>query len=159
IRALGTIGHDARSAIPNLRAVFFEVHAKLQAEAAEALGKIGRDAIPVFTEALKSSDPTTRRLAVQGLGKVGAPAVPDPVDALGDKQVDVRRLAVQVLQPMRITDKMVVLGFAFALKDADDEVRTGAVYGLQQLGAAARQAAPALKNALVDMNPNVRQQA
>jgi HEAT repeat protein len=158
-RALGDIGSDAKDAIPHLRTLLVEEDKSAQQGAAEALGKIGKESIPTLTEALKSTSAVVRRLAVDALGKVGAVAVPELVDALGAGHVDVRRQAAVVLGPMRVGDKMVVLGFAFALKDEDEQVRQHSAHGLQILGPLAKLGAPALREALVDSNFNVRQTA
>ena len=96
---------------------------------------------------------------MQALAKIGGEAVPHIVDALGSKHVDVRRSAAQVLGPMRVGDKMVVLGLAFGLKDTDETVRVHCLNALSNLGPVAKLAAPHLQIALADMNFNVRQQA
>lgn len=157
-RALGEIGSDAKKAIGQLRALLYDDE-QTRGDAAEALGKIGKDSIPTLVKALQADRAAIRQLAVAALGKVGPPAVPDLVDALGAKQVDVRRQAAAVLGPMRVGDKMVVLGLAYALKDDDEIVRQNSVQGLAILGPLAKLAAPALNQALVDMNYSVRQTA
>ena len=70
-----------------------------------------------------------------------------------------RRQAAQVLGPLRVGDKMVVLGLAGALKDADLQVRQNALNALQMLGPAGKLAATALKQSLVDADPQIRQTA
>lgn len=126
----------------------------------DALSKIGKAAIPALEEALKEGNERTRNAVLQAYAKIGADAVPNLVDALGDKRVDVRRSAAMALGPMRVGDKMVVVGLAYALKkDEDDLVRQHVLSALQQLGAAAKEAAPALQEALADININVRQGA
>jgi HEAT repeat protein len=162
IRALGAIGTDARDAVPPLRAALLAndypeyKDAGVTAAAAEALSKIGKAALAALADGVKSQHADVRRLSVAALGKAGADAVPHLVDALGDANVDVRRQAAQVLGPMRINDKMVVLGFAFALKDSDEQVRYTAAVGLNFLGAGAKLATVHLLDALQDGNANVR---
>jgi HEAT repeat protein len=124
--------------------------AKGSPEAAEALAKIGKASIPALTDALKSDKADIRARAVQTLGKIGADAVPVLVDALGDKNVDVRRSAALALAPLRISDKMVVLGLAHAVHDPDQSVRQQSLQALQLLGAGAKLAAPKLVAALKD---------
>jgi HEAT repeat protein len=126
---------------------------------ADALAKIGKSAIPALQDVVKDGKDTIRPAAIAALAKIGGDAVPMLVDFLGDKRVDVRRAACGSLVPLRIADKMVVQGFAFALKDEDEQVRNLALQGIQTLGAAAKAAVPALHVALTDMNINVRQQA
>jgi HEAT repeat protein len=158
--ALGEIGSDAKAAVPALKKLLLGKDNAAAQQAAEALGKIGKASIDPLVEALKDDRDHVRTLAMSGLAKVGAEAVPYIVDALGDKRVDVRRQAAQALGPMRVSDKMVVLGLAYALKDdTDEQVRNNAMNALQWLGAGAKLAAPILNNVLADANPNLRQQA
>lgn len=158
--ALGEIGSDAKDAVPALKeALLSAPKGDTPNLYADALGKIGKAAIPALNEALKSENAEVRGVAIHALAKVGSEAVPHLVDALGSKKIDVRRLVPQVLGPMRIGDKMVVLGLAFALKDEDEQVRLGCLNALQWLGPTGKLAAPHLQNALSDINFNIRQQA
>ena len=154
-RALGEMGSDAKDAIGALKDLLYAQGA-WQSEAAEALAKIGKASIPTLVEATKDQQASTRLAAIEALAKVGAEAVPDLVDALGNKHADVRRAAAAHLEPMRVNDKMVVLGLAYALKDEDEEVRRHCAQGLQNLGLMAKLAAPKLKEALIDINFHVR---
>jgi HEAT repeat protein len=154
-RALGEMGSDAKDAVPALKAMLYE-EGDWQTEAAEALAKVGKAAIPVLVEATKDAKASTRAAGIAGLGKAGAEAVPDLVDALGNKHADVRRGAAKLLEPMRVNDKMVVLGFAYALKDEDEMVRYHCAHGLMNLGALAKPAAAKLYEALTDLNFHVR---
>src|SRR5207245_71428 len=83
----------------------------------------GKASIPALADALKHDSLDIRTRAVRSLGKIGADAVPDLVDALADKNVDVRQNAAAALAPLRINDKMVVLGLAHAVHDKDQKVR------------------------------------
>ncbi|HMF17130.1 MAG TPA: HEAT repeat domain-containing protein, partial [Gemmataceae bacterium] len=158
-QALGEIGADAKAAIPGLKKLMLAEDAAEKGTlnlAADALGKIGKDAIGALNDALKDNRENVRVVSLAALGRVGAPAVPALVDALGDKRVDVRRMAAQVLMPMRISDKMVVLGLTFALKDQDDQVRNSSYNALQWLGVGAKPAAPHLQKFLSDPNFQTR---
>lgn len=158
--ALGQIGADAKEAVPALKKLLLShEHKEGVDQIAEALAGIGKASIPALNEALKDDRSEVRVHAINALGKIAGEAVPFLVDALSDKHVDVRRQAAQVLAPMRVGDKMVVLGLAYALKDEDETVRMHVLNGLAQLGPAAKLAAPHLTIALADLNFNVRQQA
>ncbi len=165
IRALGGMGPDAKEAVPQLgRALlvndFKEFNKSgVSAAAAEALAKIGKAGLRALNAGVKSQHADVRRLAVEALGKAGADAVPLLVDALGDANVDVRRRAAEVLGPMRVSDKMVVLGLAYALKDSDSLVRFHAVRGLLALGAGAKPATPQLLDGLKSSDPGVQSYA
>ena len=148
-RALGTIGSDARDAIPALKALFLASD-KVGNSAGEALAKIGKPAVPALSEALKHDNAAVRAQAVRLLGKIGADAVPTLVDALADKNVDVRLGAAGALTPLRISDKMVVLALAHAVHDPDQRVRQQCLQALRLLGVGAKLAAPKLIAALKD---------
>jgi HEAT repeat protein len=148
IRALGSLGSEAKSAIPQLNALFQKGEGKLAFEASDALGKIGKPAVPALADALKSDRPEVRSRAIQVLGKVGADAVPVLVDALADKQADVRVNAASALTPLRMSDKMVVLALAHAVHDTDARVRQQSLRALQMLGSGAKLASPKLVEAL-----------
>ena len=143
IRTLGGMGPDAKEAVPLLRETLLAndypqyKEAGASAAAAAALAKIGKESLTALSAGVKSSHADVRRLAVAALAKVGGDAVPLLVDGLGDTHVDVRRQSAQLLGPMRINDKMVVLGLAYALKDQDEVVRQAAAGGLSILGAGA----------------------
>jgi HEAT repeat protein len=158
-KALGEIGSEAKDAIPVLQSWLRGTDKASVHVAGETLAKIGKASIPVLIEATKDQNAGTRITAVDALHKVGADAATDLVDALGSKYADVRRQAAMHLAEMRINDKMVVLGLAYALKDEDETVRFHSAHGLQMLGNMAKLAAPKLKEALIDINFNVRQMA
>jgi HEAT repeat protein len=149
LHALGVIGADAKDAVEPVKALFlgkispnedFRLNAAVAA--AQTLAKIGKASLPALSEGLKSDDSGLRKTAVDAIGQLGTDGVPTLIDATGDKNTDVRRLAVQRLASMRVSDKSVAIAFGYALKDADDQVRSSALQGLQLLGAAA---APALR--------------
>src|SRR5262249_15393123 len=91
----------------------------------------------------------TQLAAVAGLGKMGATGAPDLVDALGHPSVEVRRLSAQLLGPLRVSDRLVVVGLAHAAKDKDLQVATLALASLQRPGPLGKEAGPKLL-ALID---------
>jgi len=155
--AVAQIGSDAKDAVPALQEVFLKKGQGNYTFYAESLAKIGKAALPVFEAALKDERPEVRNTAIQFVGKIGSEAVPLMVDALGSKDVVIRRLAAQALNPMRVGDKMVVLGLAYGLKDEDHQVRMSCLHALQALGPVAKLAAPHLQTALADTNHEIRQ--
>ncbi len=157
--SLGEIGSEAKDAVPVLKDLLL---AKEEANAhhyANVLAKIGKPAVPALDAGLRDSRPNIRQVASQAMSQVGADAVPALVDALGDKNVDVRRMAAQTLWPMRIGDKSVVIALAYGLADEDDIFRQACMNGLATLGPQAKLAGSKLKEALTDMNPQIRNQA
>jgi HEAT repeat protein len=155
--ALGAIGSDARDAVAPLRKALLADEGA--PEMADALGKIGKTSIPALLAAVDSGKQPIVNASIQALGHIGAEAAPNLVDLMGHKSAEVRRLATQTLVPLRISDKMVVLAFAYALKDSDTQVRHLSIQGLQMLGPLGKLAAPKAEELLTDPDPSIRQQA
>jgi HEAT repeat protein len=157
--SLGEIGSEAKDAVPFLKALFLAKDVTYAHHYAQVLAKIGKTSVPALEAGFKDSRPQVRQAAAQGLTTLGGDGVGILVDGLSDKNVEVRRLAAQTLWPMRIGDKSVVIALAFALTDADDLVRQFCMNALSNLGAQGKLAAPKVKDALTDMNPNIRMTA
>ena len=132
--ALAHIGPATKAAIPELTKRFLAKDDKDGTAYGILLAKIGKAAIPPLKQALQHERPAIRIQAVQGLGQIGGDAIPILVDALGAKDVDVRRQAAQMLMPLRVGDKMVVLGLAYGLKDEDEQVRLNCLRAASDAG-------------------------
>ncbi len=156
VHALGKLGPAAKDALPVLIKVLVKQAQNNPYPVMETIGKIGKDAIPGLMEAVKSDDASVQSVCVQTLQKISPEAAPYLVDLLGDTRVEVRRQAAQALGPMMVSDKSVVIGLVYALKDKDDQVRLHALSSVQQLGSGAKLAAAQLNELLSDINPNIR---
>jgi hypothetical protein len=110
------------------------VRANFQAE-------ISRDAS--FTE------PSEQELAAQALGRIGKPAVPMLMNALQHRDPHVRLQAAQVLAKIGPEAQAAVPLLVAALDDHDPHVRRAAARALGQIGPAAQEAVPALMRSLV----------
>lgn len=157
--SLGEIGADAKEAIPLLKDLYLAEKSEAAQHYSMMLAKMGKTAVPAIEAGFKDSRNDVRQFAAQAIQTMGADAVGILVDGLGDKNVEVRRLSAQTLWPMRIGDKSVVIALAFALSDNDDQVRQHAMNALATLGPQAKLGGAKIKDALIDMNPQVRQQA
>jgi HEAT repeat protein len=157
--SLGEIGGDAKDAVPLLKERFLAKNSENIHHYANVLAKIGKAGVPALEAGLKDGRPELRQAAAQALQQVGAEAVGVLIDGLGEKNVEVRRLCANTLANMRIGDKSVVIALAFALSDADEHVRQASMNGLAILGPQAKLGAAKIKEALIDMNPQVRVQA
>jgi HEAT repeat protein len=157
--SLGDIGSDAKEAAPLLKDLYLAKNSEGPEHYANVLAKLGKAGLPALEAGFKDSRENIRRSAAQALTHLAGEAVGVLVDGLGDKNVEVRRLAAQTLWPMRIGDKSVVIALAYGLDDSDDIFRQNCMNALVTLGAQAKLAGAKVKNALTDMNPNVRQQA
>lgn len=125
---------------------------------AKALGAIGAPAVPALRKAIKDSAFLVRMGACEALGCVGpkaVEAVPDLIDALRDDYTNVQRQAGRALE--KIGQPAVP-----ALVDAvrfSPKMRPRAVMILGQIGPAAKEAVPALTDALKDEDQQVRLEA
>ena len=99
-RSLGTIGPEARGAVPALIGALRDPEAGVRWEAAAALGRIGKDSVPALIEALWDRDVRVRHAATYALGAVGpgaSAAIPALIHRLKDRDAGVRASAASSL--------------------------------------------------------------
>lgn len=105
---------------------------KARLDAANALARMGNDALSSVTLLMEHDDYTLRRIAAYVLGKIGNPeSVEKLVDALGDDNSDVRKSAAQALN--RIGKPSIPL-LIRALGNISKDVRASAVWSLSKMG-------------------------
>jgi HEAT repeat protein len=160
--ALGDLGAAARAAVPDLARALKDADAAVRWAAAEALGRMGpaaEAAVPALIEAL--NDKAVSAAATDALGWVGPAARPAAmllrIGLRLDGDTEAQRVAAWAL--LRIggdeaKDAIPVL--IHELKSDDWHNRRDAATFLWGLGTAAREAAPALTEALHDAHPHVR---
>ena len=88
--ALGSIGQDAKDAVPDLIIALKDSDKHIRSSAANALGGIGKDAVPALITALKDSDKNVRSSAADALGSIGEDAkdaVPTLIDLIIDNDI------------------------------------------------------------------------
>lgn len=127
--------------------------------AAEAIGWVkgtAPETLEELIEALADPDLAVREAATKTLGGSGAEAAPPLVKALRAEKAEVRSGAVAALA--RIGAEAVP-ALVLALQDKEKLARLGAARALGGIGRKAKQAAPALREALRDDGPEVRQAA
>src|SRR5260221_387214 len=131
----------------------------LKDDIAEALGKLGEDAIPDLIEAMSDGDAYVRAGAAKALGTLGATtAVPFLIDALRDKDFLVGMDAAEALG--KIGDTRAVPALIEAVYNEDDEYGILRFYDVIALGELKDSAAiPILLKALHDKSRNVRSRA
>ena len=106
---------------------------KARLDAANALARMGDEALSSVTLLMSHDDYTLRRIAAYILGKIGnADSVEILVDALGDDNSDVRKSAAQALN--RIGKPSIPL-LIRALGNISKDVRASAVWSLSKMGA------------------------
>jgi HEAT repeat protein len=105
---------------------------KARLDAANALSRMGDEALKPVTELMNHPDYTFRRIAAYILGKLKNPeSVETLVDALGDDNSDVRKSAAQALN--RIGKPSIPL-LIRALGNISKDVRASAVWSLSKMG-------------------------
>jgi HEAT repeat protein len=157
--AVTIIGPDARAAVPALGRALLHKEPENLWYFADALGTIGKDALPALTNALANPDYEIRSAAIYGLGKVGPaaqPAVPLLVQTLKDEKADVRDRAVQALLAI---GPPAVPALVQAVEQDRGPVRQGAARALMSPLVSWRAVEPALLAMLQDEDPASRQQA
>jgi HEAT repeat protein len=92
---------------------------------------------------------TEQEIAAQALGRIGKPAVPMLMNALQHRDPHVRKQAAQVLAKIGPEANQAVPLLVAVLDDADPAVRRAATRALGQIGPAAQEAVPALMRSLV----------
>jgi HEAT repeat protein len=172
-KALGNIGPDAAAGVPALAAALAVAHCEERAAldkdggnyavwrqlyqtAADALRKIGPDAVSTLTAALKDPDKIVRRGAANALRVVGpgaAKAVSALAAALDDPDIELRCDAAEALGNI---GSDAVPALVAILNDPNDRVRLYGASALENLGPDAVTAVPALAAALNDRHPQVR---
>jgi len=105
---------------------------KARLDAANALARLGNNALEEVTKLLDHQDYTYRRIAAYILGKIGNPdSVEALVDSLGDDNSDVRKSAAQALN--RIGKPAIQL-LIRALGNISKDVRASSVWSLSKMG-------------------------
>jgi HEAT repeat protein len=161
--ALGSIGPDARAAVPALIAVYKSPAIKDRASIASVLAEFGPDAkeaVPALIEALKTKDKILACEAAWALGAIGKEAraaVPALMKSLSDPtDSHLCCLATQALAKMGPDAKAAVPDLARLLKTGNNDIRSNAAATLGALGADAKAAVPALRAALQDSDETLR---
>lgn len=98
--------------------------------------------LPVETPYLRAS--TVAETAADALGRIGEQAIPGLIAALDSPQAEVRLEASHALALMGTKASPAVAALVKRLDDADEDVRRNAARALGQIGPAAASAVPAL---------------
>jgi HEAT repeat protein len=153
-RTLGTMGADARPAVPALLAALPGAPAPVRQAVAGALDQIGPpDAgdAPTLVDALRGTDRTARAYAARVWSTQAAPheALPLLAAALADRDAGLRQAAAVALGKFGPDGKSVALApLIAALGDADDAVSRAAREALAMLGPCTRADLNTLRAAL-----------
>lgn len=156
---LGEIGPAAVEAVPSLVKLLDDEDQHITSKAAEALERIGAVAVPELRKFLADPDIGMRMRAAEALSNMGKGAVdaaPDLIKALCHKNF---LLSKRVAETLGKIGPAVVAALIKVLGDTDEWARSRAAYVLGTIGPDARDAVPALTEALSDQIPDVRREA
>jgi HEAT repeat protein len=160
VAALGEFAAEVRRALPALRAALEEAalgdeDAGVRTEAGRGLLRAGPQPaaeVPALTDALHSAIDVVRfhaAITLGDFGRDGRPAVPDLIRAsLWDGESAVRLAAATALRKIGRNGPLVLSVLTEALGDANELVCWVAAERLGQMGPEAREAVPALRQAL-----------
>jgi HEAT repeat protein len=168
VDSLRVIGPAAKDVVPAIAGALKDIRFNVRWTAINALrdvGAAGKEAVPELILALE--DEMTRYTAIEILGKMGPDAieaVPALIQALGFKFPDERKMGVG--RVCRVDAEEENLFDCASSSDQDSDwtpgdvsVRKTAAEALGNIGPAAKDAVPALTNALHDVDHRVRGQA
>ena len=146
-------------AIPALVAIARRGEGPGVCQAAAALGELGpaaEPAIPVLVELLRQGDEDVSRAAAASLGRLGPGVLAAVKGVLGAPQESARQRAVEVLEQLGPAAVPILIE---ALANSNPLARRSAARALGRLGPAAREAMPALLEAVNDKDQPVRETA
>jgi len=147
-----------KPAIPSLIQLLGDKNSSIRQNAAQTLGRIGKDAVSplletVKIEAVKSKNSFTRPAAIMALGFIGKDAkiaVPTLIKFLQDNDITVRERAIIALGQIKSESKLVVPLLIKALEDKNETIRRSAALALGNIGEDSAPAVPALIYKLED---------
>jgi HEAT repeat protein len=145
-RALARISPGAEATVPTLNKLLSDRDANVRDTAAHALGEVGRPAVPVLINGLKSGNPIFLQAVTNALGRIGAPAVPALIKTLSnpDEKVLARQYAAVALTKINDNTKEIVSALTQRLDDDNSVIRRSAAGALGKIGPAASAAVPRL---------------
>lgn len=165
---LGFINRRSESFIPHIVGLFSEGRMAARAAVLKSLQGLGKNALPVFVEALSDGDSEVREVAAECLGELGElgelrsrgdklqPVVSELILSLRDKDSDVRRTAARSLAQM---GSAAVPALRSALKHRDRRMRQGATFALRKMDPSGELAVDALLEALRESRWYIRRSA
>jgi HEAT repeat protein len=115
-----------------------------------------------WIEMLESPDPAVRTSAILAVGEIGPEArkaIPMLIEIIRQTRNHDKRMLLAANTALLKMGKEIVPHMVSLLEDKDWEMRRGAAWILGKVGPDARDALPALTDALEDPNPEVRAKA
>ena len=162
VMALGRIGPDADTSIPDLILRLGDEKERVRREASQALGRIGASASEALIAASTHSDPVVRSGAVSGLGLM--PASNDRVrDAVvrsvSDSEPEVQAIAIVSIAALMPPNEVLVSILTQGIQHIDTRVRVAVVNVLSQRPTLLKQMAPEIAQLLTSEDQGVARHA
>jgi HEAT repeat protein len=161
---LGEVGPAAKSAVPDIIALFADERPEVRRQAAMTLGEIGpasKDAVPALIKMLDDKEAAASFSAAFALGKIGDPRANAALEKkmAGNGPLFLRTVCAWALiqinpDDAKMTDEAVKL-LGESMKSQDVRVRRGAARGLADLKRPPEKAAGMLIAAMGDTDPLV----
>jgi HEAT repeat protein len=147
VKALGSIGPDARAAVPSLIELLDDQYVYLRLASADALGEIGPSepsVLPALTRVMNESlDDDLTRTAAQALGQIGEAALPALTSALRSPDFVVRCRAAMSLGEMGSAAAAAIPDLERTSTDDDPDVRELGKEAIKKIREAGQEAGPA----------------
>jgi len=159
IKALAAIGPAAKEAAGALLDLMACGSALERESAAEALGRIGTSAAPLLIPAVSSADERMKDHLVMALSRMGAPVAPFLIEALKGPEKKVRAVAVEALAGLGPEALPALELLTALVADEDRELSSAAALALGRIGPNAAPAVPALMGLLRSGDPFGRKAA
>jgi HEAT repeat protein len=143
IRALGKMGPEAASAIPQLTATLGDANADIRSLSIDALGMIGRPAMAQITDALRSSDGDVQMKAaaiLAGFGKDASQSVATLLFFCEQADTDRRSVLCGYIVKIDPANQEALKFLLGCLQDASDNNRRLAWLALKEMGTHAESA-------------------
>ncbi len=158
-RALGSLGPEAKAAVPQLAQAIKQSERQLRWDAAGALGHLGQEAVPVLLPLVADKDYDLRHAAVFALGQIGPNAeraIPVLIERLTDEVEVVRVAAAQSLQQI---GQSALLALIEVVEHGHGDVRGAAAQALTRFPPSRRLVLTPLSNMAQSSDPEEREQA
>jgi len=130
---LGELAASEAPVAPTLVAALGHADADTRRAAAQAMGRVGLDAVPLLQNAIATAEEQTKIQAVEALGWIGPPAVTALIEALGHANALVRRHAARALGRLGPAAKVAEPALVRAVSDSDSGVREAAAVALRRV--------------------------
>jgi HEAT repeat protein len=156
IAALGLLGQETEAAIPHLINALIDPSVEIRKKAKKALEHIGDPARRALFRALRSSvkaDTDHAHKIAETLSSFGERAVPELIEILETGQKELHPFAMEAL---RLIGKAALPPIIDLLKHKQSRVRSSAAKICEKMIHEAKDAIPALTDALTDENDDVR---